>query len=115
MIIKNQTKDVILVEHGKVANTFFTRLKGLLGSPPLETGEGLLLTKEKSVHTFFMGFPIDVIYINQALEVIKIDPNLRPFKIGSYVSKSAYILEIAAGVAETTNTIVGDQLVFIKN
>jgi uncharacterized membrane protein (UPF0127 family) len=113
MIIKNQTKNTILVTRGKVADTFFTRLKGLLGSRPLEGGEGLLLKNEKSIHTFFMTFPIDVVYLNHALEVIKIDPEMLPFRLGKYVSQSVYILELPSGTIQKTSTTIGDQLVFI--
>ncbi len=110
MIIRNQNKDAILVRQGNVADTFFTRLKGLLGSAPLKEGEGLLLKGEKSIHTLFMTFPIDVIYLNHALEIIKITPDMRPWKLGPYVSQSAYILELPVGVITRTNSAVGDHL-----
>lgn len=115
MIIKNQTKETILVENGRVADTFFTRLKGLLGSKPLKEGEGLLLKSEKSIHTFFMTFPIDVIYINAEHQIIRLDLNMIPNKIGKYVSKAAYILELPVGMIEKTQSAVGDQLLFINN
>ena len=111
MLIKNQNKNATLVRQGKIANTFFTRLKGLLGSPPLTEGEGLLLKGEKSIHTLFMTFPIDVIYLNHALEIIKLTPNMRPWKLGPYVSQSAYILELPVGVINRTNSAVGDRLI----
>ena len=110
MIIRNQNKDAILVRQGNVADTFFTRLKGLLGSAPLKEGEGLLLKGEKSIHTLFMTFPIDVIYLNHALEIIKITPDMRPWKLGPYVSQSAYTLELPVGVITRTNSAVGDHL-----
>lgn len=114
MIIKNQTKETVLVENGRIANTFFTRLKGLLGSKPLKEGEGLLLQSEKSIHTFFMTFPIDVIYINAEHQIIRFDLNMPPNKIGKYISKAAYILELPVGMIEKTHSDVGDQLVFIQ-
>jgi hypothetical protein len=64
MIIKNETKDSILVDQGKLADNFFSRLKGLLGSPPLQPGQGLLLKNEKSFHSFFLGFSFDVFYLD---------------------------------------------------
>ncbi|HEY85684.1 MAG TPA: DUF192 domain-containing protein [Chloroflexi bacterium] len=111
MIIKNQNKNATLVRQGKVADTFFTRLKGLLGSPPLQEGEGLLLKGEKSIHTLFMTFPIDVIYLDHALEIIKITSDMRPWKLGPYVSQSTYILELPVGVISRTNSTVGDHLI----
>ncbi len=110
MIIKNQNKNATLVHQGKIANTFFTRLKGLLGASPLTEGEGLLLKGEKSIHTLFMTFPIDVIYLNHALEIIKLTPDMRPWKLGPYVSRSAYILELPVGVINRTNSEIGDHL-----
>ncbi|MFQ5576072.1 MAG: DUF192 domain-containing protein [Anaerolineae bacterium] len=112
MLIKNQAQNTILARHCRVADTFFTRLKGLLGSNPLKVGEGLLLKNEKSIHTFFMTFPIDVVYIDRALKIIRLDLNMPPHKIGPHVSQSAYILELPVGVIRESNSAVGDQLWF---
>ncbi len=112
MRIENQTKGTVPTTHGIVANTFFSRLKGLLGSPPLQLGEGLLLVGEKSIHTFLMAFPIDVVYISSSKTVIRLDHALVPNRIGKYVSASAYILELPAGMIDRTDTTIGDQLTF---
>ena len=114
MIINNQTRNTTLTDQGKVADTFFTRLKGLLGSPPLQEGQGLLLKNEKSIHTFFMSFSIDVLYIDKALQVIRIDYEMPPYRLGSFVKNAAYILELPAGMAKQTRTVVGDQLEFSR-
>ena len=113
MLIKNQTQNTILARHCRVADTFFTRLKGLLWSKPLQAGEGLLLKNEKSIHTFFMSFAIDVVYIDRALKIIRLDLTMPPQKIGPYVSQSAYILELPAGAIRESNSGVGDQLWFV--
>jgi hypothetical protein len=110
MIIRNETKNTILVDKGKVADTFLARLKGLLGSATLTPGEGLLLTREKSVHTFFMRYPIDVVYVDKHWQVIKIDCNMVPFRLGGYVAKAAYILELPVGTIQEARTTTGDQL-----
>lgn len=112
MVIKNQTRNTVLADQCKVANTFFTRLRGLLGSPPLETGQGLLLESEKSIHTLFMAFPIDIVYIDKDLQVIKLDHNMPPYRLGSYIKKAAYILELPVGVIQQTQTAIGDRLSF---
>jgi len=95
-----------------VASTFFRRLKGLLGSAPLSKGEGLLLVGEKSIHTFFMAFPIDVIYINGQKKVIRIDDNMVPNRIGKFISNSRYILEVPVGTIKKSHTHINDQLNF---
>lgn len=112
MLIQNATKNTTLTQHCVVADTFFSRLKGLLGSVPLSNGEGLLLVGEKSIHTFFMTFPIDVIYIDGQKKVIRIDDNVVPNRIGKYVSESRYILEVPIGTIEESHTCVNDQLNF---
>ena len=115
VIIQNQTKNSSLTTQGALADTFFTRLKGLLGSPPLKAGEGLLLKGEKSIHTFFMSFPIDVIYINSASQVIKLDEDMPPYRIGNYITQAAYILEVPVGTIKHSQTTVGDQLTISIN
>ena len=110
LIVKNVSKQTTLVEQGRVANTFFSRLKGLLGSPPLQKGEGLLLENEKSIHTLFMGFTIDVVYLDKTNRVIKIDSEMPPYRLGNFVSKAKAILELPAGTVQETGTTIGDTL-----
>jgi uncharacterized membrane protein (UPF0127 family) len=61
-----------------------------------------------------MTFPIDVIYLNQALSVIKLDEAMGPNRIGQFVTQSAYILEIPVGTITATGTQVGDQIRFLN-
>ena len=112
MQVQNITKNTLLSESCEVAETFFRRLKGLLGSPPLSDGEGLLLVNEKSIHTFFMTFPIDVIYINEQKKVIRTENNMLPNRIGKHLSESRYILEVPVGTIEKSQTSINDQLSF---
>lgn len=115
MIINNQTKNTTPAQQTKLADTFFLRLKGLLGAKPLNPGEALLLKNEKSIHTLFMTFSIDVIYIDQAFTVIALDPEMPPNKLGRYFPRCMYILETPAGTIKATNTEVGDKLAFVYN
>lgn len=114
MQVFNQTKNVPLITKGRVADTFWLRLKGLLGAAPLQKQEGLILVGEKSIHTLFMGFPIDVVYVDKTYRVIRADENMVPYRLGSFVFKSAYVLEMPVGTIADTNTHVGDQLKFEK-
>jgi uncharacterized membrane protein (UPF0127 family) len=108
----NQTREVSLIVRGRLANTFWLRLRGLLGAAPLREGEGLILVGEKSIHTFFMGFPIDVVYADKAGRVIRADTRMVPYRLGPFVTRSAYILELPGGAITSTGTQVGDQLRF---
>ena len=112
MHVKNVTQNTSLMTEGRVADTFFTRLQGLLGSKPLQSGEGLVLEGVKSIHTLFMTFPIDVIYVNPSLQVIKTEENMVPYKLGGYVRQAAYVLEMPIGTIEASKTQSGHQLEF---
>ena len=78
----------------------------------MENGEGLILVGEKSIHTLFMGFPIDVVYVDQAYQVIRADINMVPYRLGPFLRQSAYVLEMPVGTIAATATQVGDQLKF---
>ena len=108
--VENVTRGQTLITAGRVADTMWARLRGLIGSRPLAQGEGLLILPGKSVHTHFMGFPIDVIYVNAADEVVGIDRNLAPWRFGRFYRRVRFVIEVPAGRADATDTQVGDQL-----
>ena len=110
IVVENQTRRHVLVTTGRMANTMWARLRGLIGSRPLAQGEGLLILPSRSVHTHFMGFPIDVIYVNASDVVVGIDSNLVPWRFGRFYRHVRFIIELPAGTAESTGTEVGDQL-----
>ena len=97
---------------GRLADTFWLRLRGLLGANPLQQGEGLVLAGEKSIHTLFMGFPIDVVYLDKDFKVIRTTVNMVPYRLGPFITQSAYVLEMPVGTIDQTATQVGDQLKF---
>jgi uncharacterized membrane protein (UPF0127 family) len=112
MRVFNQTRNLPLITQGRLANTFWLRLRGLLGAAPLQKGEGLVLAGEKSIHTLFMKFPIDVVYVDKNYKVIRIDANMVPYRLGPFISQSAYVLEMPIGTIAGTATMVGDRLKF---
>ena len=112
MQVFNQTRNAPLVNQGRLADSFWLRLRGLLGPASLETGEGLILAGEKSIHTLFMKFPIDVVYVDKEFKVIRADINMIPYRLGPFLSQSAYIVEMPVGTIINTATKVGDQLKF---
>lgn len=112
MHVFNQTQNIPLITKGRLADTFWLRLRGLLGASPLQKGEGLVLAGEKSIHTLFMGFAIDVVYVNKEYKVIRTTPNMVPYRLGPFITQSAYVLEMPVGTIDQTSTQVGDQLSF---
>jgi uncharacterized membrane protein (UPF0127 family) len=111
MLVKNETRGQVLMTRGELASTFWARLCGLMGRSALESETGLILKGDKSIHTFFMRFPIDVIYADQDWRVVRVDPTMPPNRIGPFVLRSTYVVELPAGVIQATGTAVGDQLV----
>ncbi|OGH05896.1 MAG: hypothetical protein A2W22_02535 [Candidatus Levybacteria bacterium RBG_16_35_11] len=94
----------------EVANNLLKRMKGLLGKKEMLDGEALWIKPCISVHTFFMKFPIDIVFLNKRNQVIAAIRNLQPNHITRLYSKAASVLELPAGILEATNTRVGDEI-----
>ena len=92
-----------------LADTAWTRLRGLMGKKALAPGEGLLLRPSGSVHTCFMRFPIDVVFLDADLEVLRVASAVRPWRARAQRGARA-VLELAAGEAERAGIGPGDQL-----
>ena len=100
----------IVCERCVLADTALTRMKGLLGRRDLPRGEGILLKPASSVHMAFMRFPIDAVFLDRDLRVVKIAADLRPWRAaGARGAKS--VLEIPADEAARRGLTVGDRLV----
>ena len=93
-----------------IANTFWARLKGLLGAPPLHPGEGLLLDPCQAVHMFGMKQALDVAFLGPAGQVVAVYHDLRPGQRSKYHRKARQALELPVGTLEETDTRVGDLL-----
>ena len=85
------------------------RMKGLLGKRELAAGEGLLIQPAPSIHTFFMRFPIDVVFLAKNGEVMKVAPNVGAWLVRS-CRRAFAVLELAAGEAERHGITVGDHV-----
>ena len=107
---RNRNRNTILVEDGRVADTVWTRLRGLLGHKPLRPGEGLLLRGEKAIHTIGMGFAIDVLFLDRDGFVKLSIPAMAPFRASPFVSGATDVLELPAGTIATTRTEPGDRI-----
>jgi uncharacterized membrane protein (UPF0127 family) len=100
----------IVCERCVLADTALARMRGLLGRRDLPSGEGILLQPASSVHMAFMRFPIDAVFLDRDLRVVKIASDLKPWRAaGSRGAKA--VLEIPAGEAGRQGLSVGDRLV----
>ena len=110
MKIVNKTKGTILAYNASIAQTIFKRIIGLLSRSNLKTGEALLIRPCNSVHTFFMRFNIDVVFMDSDNKVIKTICNMRPFRISAIYFNGLSTIELPAGTIQSTNTQEGDIL-----
>jgi uncharacterized membrane protein (UPF0127 family) len=84
-------------------------LKGLLGRRELPSGEGLLLRPTSSIHMFFMRFAIDAVWVDKGLNVLKVSPEVGPWKVAGCKGARG-VVELPAGEAARRGVQVGDQL-----
>jgi len=111
VLVRNQTRDTVLGDAVDVADTSSTRRTGLLKHDRLDAGQGLWITPCESVHTFFMKFPIDLVYLDKQKKVRKVRHAVPAWRLSMCLSARS-ILELPAGTAQRTGTQPGDQLVF---
>jgi uncharacterized protein len=114
MRVRNLNKAIELADRAIAANTSKLRKTGLLKHETLPEGEGLWIVPCEGVHTFFMKFAIDVIYLNKKRQVVKLRPNMPKSRL-SLCLKAHSVLELPAGMIAKTGTQVGDVLEFDKN
>jgi uncharacterized membrane protein (UPF0127 family) len=86
-------------------------MRGLLGRSSLPSGQGILLRPAASIHTFFMRFPIDVVFLDDELRVVEIAADLRPWRAAGKRGARA-VLELPAGECARRGLAVGDQVRF---
>jgi uncharacterized protein len=107
--VRNQTRKTVLAEAADLANTSATRRTGLLKHKGLEPGQGLWIVPCESVHTFFMKFPIDLVYLDKKRKVRKVRHAVPAWRLSACLTAHS-VLELPAGTAERTGTVVGDEL-----
>ena len=88
----------ILFDAVKPADTFALRFQGLMFRKKLEPSEGLLLLDCSRIHTNFMRFPIDVVYLSEELRILDVE-TVRPWRIGKRVKGTRHVLEVPENAA----------------
>ena len=98
-----------LCERCALADTPVTRLRGLLGRAGLRPNEGLLIRPTAAIHTWFMRFPIDAVFLDRDLVVVGIEPELGPWRFAGRRNAKA-VLELAAGESRRRGIEPGERL-----
>ena len=99
----------VVCEHCLLAEKPWTRMRGLLGRSGLAPGEGMLISRTGSVHTFFMRFPIDVVFLDADLVVLGIRAELGAWRMAAQ-RRAKYALELPAGEAARRGVVVATRL-----
>jgi uncharacterized protein len=100
----------VVCERCELADRPLARMRGLLGRDSLAPGAGMLLTREPSVHTMFMRFPIDAVFLDKANAIVKVVHDLRPWRAAG-ARRAAAVLELPAGAAAAAGLEPGMTLV----
>jgi hypothetical protein len=99
-----------LVASAEVADTPATRMVGLLGHSRLESGHALVLEPCGLIHTWFMRFPIDVLFVAGNGEVVRVYDNLQPFRFAWGTRRARRTIELPAGERRLARVAVGSVL-----
>ncbi len=111
MQVTNLTRNTVIATVVEVADSGPKRSKGLLGRKGLDPGTGLWIVPCEAVHTFWMQFPIDLIYLDRGLRIRKLCSNVRPWRLSGCLTAHS-VLELATGTIRETQTMPGDTLEF---
>lgn len=108
--ITNETRGTVLATAAHVADNAISRVVGLLRHDHLDAGDGLLITPCNSIHSFFMRFRFDAIFLTRDGEVVHQIENMAPWGISKIAFRAHSVLELPAGVIAQTGTQIGDKL-----
>ena len=108
----NRTRQAYLATDLKLADTHWTRLRGLLGvgAGDFRNGSGLWIVPSHGVHTLGMAFPIDVVYLDPDMKVIYLQADLKPWRIAPVRQLAASVLELPTQKLAETKTQIGDTI-----
>jgi uncharacterized membrane protein (UPF0127 family) len=110
MAIVRKEDGAVICADCVVADSAWARSKGLLGRSSLGEEEGILLRPGSSIHMFFMRFPIDAVFLDRELHVLRVAAGLKPWRFASKRGAKA-VLELPAGRCAQVDLGEGDRLV----
>ncbi len=108
LIAHNATRGASLMDRGRTANRPWARIRGLIGTAPLQPGEGLWITPTNGIHMWFMSYAIDVVYLDRGLRILALTENMVPWRTGRLVKGGHSVLELPVGTIAATSTHMGD-------
>jgi uncharacterized protein len=107
-----QASQILVADRVKLADTFIKRFFGLMFKKQLAHGEGLYITPCQQIHTHFMKFNIDVIFLDTQMKVLHVERNMKPWEISKYYKAASGVLELKQHQAQLIS--MGDILSFLS-
>jgi uncharacterized membrane protein (UPF0127 family) len=111
-VARNTTRGTVLAERVAIAESLLARTRGLLGTRVLARSEALLLRPCRQVHSFFMRYALDLVFVDRQGRVLLTRQNFGTNRISPLVMRANAVLELAAGALASTPTETGDVLSF---
>ena len=112
MVVINETTARVVSQRAQRADTFMTRLVGLLGHKGLAEDEALWISPCKGIHTMGMTFPIDAVFLDGALQVVALREHVVPWRATRFFGGAVSVLELPAGLIRRAGIAVGHQMGF---
>ena len=110
----NISRDQGLADDLKVAGNFFSSLIGLMGRRRFHRGEGLWITPCQSIHTLWMRFSIDALFLDKDGTIVHLVENMKPFRASRHVARARGVLELPAETVHLSGTCLGDRVQFLQ-
>lgn len=108
--VRNATRSTVIAHQAHVADTFFSRMAGLLGRRSLPKKEALIITRCQSIHMFFMRFAIDAIFVDRNNQVVGLVQGIKPFRLSPIFFRASFVVELPEGSIVQSNTSLGDKI-----
>jgi uncharacterized membrane protein (UPF0127 family) len=107
--VMNDSQGTVLASRARLACSLAARTRGLLGTASLPSGTGLWLKPCRSIHTFFMRYPIDVLFLDPAGKVVA-QKTLSPWRLSGWIPRAQSVVELPAGTLVQSGSKIGDQI-----
>ena len=108
LLVTNVTRGAVLAESLDIADTFLKSLMGLMGKSCIKGGRGLWIKPCQSIHTFWMRFPIDVLFLDKHGVVVHLIESMKPFRVSRHISKARSVMELPVWSIKDSETQLGD-------
>lgn len=98
----------------EVAESIISKSIGLIGRKEWGKSKGMLIPDSNAIHTFFVKFTIDIVFLSREFEVVKIKENLKPFRFSPIAWGAKHTLELPKGSVKNNNIQIGDKIIIEK-